>query len=100
MSKINVYNCSFEDVEIPGDYIIVSDPPYNINFSYNEYNDNLEDDIYIYILSKFKGKKLVLIHYPEYVLKYFVPALGIPDKIIQWCCNSNLPGRQHRSIML
>lgn len=99
--KIQLYNDSFENVieNIKNkDVIIVSDPPYNIQFKYNTYHDNLSDNDYIKMIAKFKGMKCVLIHYPEYVMKYFVPALGVPKKIITWCYNSNLPGRQHRLI--
>src|SRR5699024_781253 len=45
-----------------------------------------------------KNKKLAIIHYPEETMKYFIPALGVPDVVNTWCYNSNLPNRQHRLI--
>src|SRR5699024_9637904 len=39
-----------------------------------------------------------IIHYPEETMKYFIPALGVPDVVNTWCYNSNLPNRQHRLI--
>lgn len=83
---------------IEEDFTIITDPPYNINFDYNEYNDNLSDDDYINLIGSLKGYKTAIIHYPEETMKYFVPALGIPDEVNVWAYNSNLPSRQSRLI--
>lgn len=100
MSDIKLINGKFQDVvnDISDDTIIISDPPYNINFDYNEYNDNMSDEDYTKMIAEFKGKKVVLIHYPEEFMKYYVPALGVPDEVVTWCYNSNLPGRHSRLI--
>ena len=84
--------------EMKDDFTIITDPPYNINYEYNEYNDNLIDEEYIELISNFKGLKLAIIHYPEEAMKYFVPALGVPDEVNVWAYNSNLPGRQSRLV--
>ena len=84
--------------ELEEDFIIITDPPYNINYEYNDYNDNLTDEEYIEMISNFKGLKLAIIHYPEESMKYFVPALGIPDEVNVWAYNSNLPSRHSRLI--
>ena len=84
--------------ELEDDFTIITDPPYNIDYEYNEYNDNLTDEEYIELLSNFKGLKLAIIHYPEETMKYFVPALGVPDEVNVWAYNSNLPGRQSRLV--
>ena len=83
---------------IEDDFTIVTDPPYNINFKYNEYNDNMSDDDYIELINKLECYKMAIIHYPEESMKYFVPALGVPDEVNVWAYNSNLPGRQSRLI--
>lgn len=100
MIKLINANCVeiLNTLENKEDYIFISDPPYNINFKYNKYKDNLKDEEYIKLISNFKDLKVVFIHYPEEFIKYFIPALGLPDKIITWCYNTNLPGRQHRLI--
>ena len=78
--------------------LVLSDPPYNINYAYHSYSDNLDDMEYVSILSKFKAPyRTVFIHYAEETMKYFIPALGVPDKVMAWCYNSNLP-RQFRLI--
>jgi DNA modification methylase len=57
----------------------------------------LKDDEYIKLISSFKGLPLAIIHYPEETMKYFVPALGVPNEVVTWCYNSNI-GRQSRLI--
>lgn len=95
-----IYNMDFrEGLEcIEEDYIIVTDPPYNINYDYDEYNDNLSDEEYIRLISNLKDKRLAIIHYPEETMKYYVPALGVPDEVGIWAYNSNLPNRHSRLI--
>ncbi len=78
--------------------IIVTDPPYNIGFEYNQYQDDLSYDDYVELIGHFKGMKTAIIHYPEETMRYFVPALGVPDEVNVWAYNSNLPGRQSRLI--
>ena len=84
--------------ELEEDFTIITDPPYNINYEYNEYNDNLTDEEYIELISNFKGLKLAIIHYPEETMKYFVPALGVPNEVNVWAYNSNLPARHSRLV--
>jgi DNA modification methylase len=50
------------------------------------------------MISSFKCIPSALIHYPEETMKYFVPALGVPDEVVVWCYNSNLPARHSRLI--
>lgn len=100
MNRIKIFNDDFRNVikEIEEDYIIVTDPPYNIGYQYNDYKDDLTDFEYINMISEFRGMKIAIIHYPEETMKYFVNALGVPDEVNTWCYNSNLPNRQHRLI--
>lgn len=74
--------------------VIISDPPYNIQFkNYSGYTDNMKTQLYINMISSFFSMRTVLIHYPEETMKYFVPALGVPNKSIAWCYNSNIARR-------
>ena len=100
MQLIEMKNKDFRDVmyEIEEDFIIVTDPPYNIGYEYNEYPDNLSTSDYIEMIGNLKGKRTAIIHYPEESMKYFVPALGVPDEVNVWAYNSNLPNRHHRLI--
>ena len=100
MQIIEMKNKDFRDVmyEIEEDFIVVTDPPYNIGYEYNEYPDDLSTSDYIELIGNLKGKRTAIIHYPEESMKYFVPALGVPDEVNVWAYNSNLPNRHHRLI--
>ena len=98
MQLIEMKNKDFRDVmyEIEEDFIVVTDPPYNIGYEYNEYPDDLSTEDYIEMIGNLKGKRTAIIHYPEESMKYFVPALGVPDEVNVWAYNSNLQiGRAH-----
>lgn len=100
MSLIEMKNKDFRDVmyEIEEDFIVVTDPPYNIGYEYNEYHDDLPKEEYIEMIGELKGQKTAIIHYPEETMEYFVPALGVPDEVNIWAYNSNLPSRHSRLI--
>lgn len=79
---------------VPLSVPIVSDPPYCIGFGYNSHDDT-DTDLYKAVLDKLKGRPLVLMHYPEDFMRWFVPAFGPPDEVLAWCYPSNL-NRQFR----
>jgi DNA modification methylase len=73
------------------DIIVLSDPPYNINFAgYDKYSDNMPDSEYIDMMRMFKGLKTAIIQYPEEMMSLVYPALGKPDEVLAWCYNSNI----------
>ena len=50
--------------------IIVSDPPFNIGYHYNQYKDKMnEDDYYEMLGTLFGSYPSVVIHYPESLYK-------------------------------
>jgi site-specific DNA-methyltransferase (adenine-specific) len=83
--------------QLPNINMIVTDPPYNIEFKYNQYSDNLSKEDYIKMIATMKSLPVAIIQYPEETMEYIVPALGVPEEVIVWCYNSNLP-RQSRLI--
>ena len=100
LEENKIYNIDFrEGLKLIDEEIglIATDPPYNINFKYDTYSDDLTEDEYIELLCEFRNYPLAIIHYPEETMKYFVPSLGIPDEVIAWCYNSNI-SRQFRLI--
>lgn len=78
--------------------IIITDPPYNIGYKYNEYPDNLTDDDYQNMLAEMQLWNGVFIGYAENTMKDYVVSLGIPDISMAWCYASNLPGKHFRLI--
>lgn len=78
--------------------ILVTDPPFNINYKYNTYNDNMEEDEYYEMLDfYFHDLPSVVIHYPENLYKLAFQIGKFPEKVISWVYNSNT-GKQHRDI--
>ena len=77
--------------------LIITDPPYNVGWKYDTYKDKISENEYLELFSHFKGFKLVVIHYIEDIIKYVVPTMGVPQKVVQWVYNSNMR-KQHRSI--
>lgn len=78
--------------------VIVTDPPFNINYKYNTYNDNMNDDEYFKMLyNLFSDFPSVVIHYPEQLYRLSLVLKKTPKKVISWVYNSNT-GKQHRDI--
>jgi site-specific DNA-methyltransferase (adenine-specific) len=78
--------------------IFVSDPPFNIGYHYNTYNDKMQEDSYYkWLTDIFSSNKHVIINYPENLYKYAIHLGKSPDKVVSWVYNSNT-AKQHRDI--
>lgn len=78
--------------------ILVSDPPFNINYKYNSYIDKMDEDEYYSMLDFFfRDLPCAVIHYPENLYKLSFQIGKFPEKVISWVYNSNT-GKQHRDI--
>ena len=70
--------------------IIVTDPPFNINYKYNTYKDNMNENEYYKMLGfYFHDLPSVVIHYPENLYKLAFQIGKFPTKVISWVYNSN-----------
>lgn len=79
--------------------IIVTDPPFNIGYHYNEYEDNMpEDEYYSWLGGIFQLAPSVIIHYPEDLYKLAFEMGRFPDEVVSWVYPSNM-NRQHRDIV-
>lgn len=102
INKIYVGDCSEILSEIKKTYaedmIIVSDPPFNVGYHYNEYSDNMgADEYYEFMQQIFGDFPSVVIHYPEELYKIAFQIGKFPEKIVSWVYNSNT-AKQHRDI--
>jgi site-specific DNA-methyltransferase (adenine-specific) len=80
------------------DALIVSDPPYNQNYHYNQYSDTLEQANYENLLiAAFKGRKAVIVHYPEESINLLPRLLGKCQEVVSWVYPSNTR-KQHRLV--
>lgn len=79
-------------------YCIVTDPPFNVGYHYNEYKDKMdEDEYYEWLGNIVNGYPCVIIHYPESLYKFAFQIGKFPTRVLSWVYNSNTP-RQHRDI--
>lgn len=104
LNKIYCVDCRDLLPEIISQYkdreiIIVSDPPFNMNYHYDDYADNMNDESYIDFMACVfsQTREFVIIHYPEMLYKIAYELGVFPERIVSWVYNSNTP-RQHRDI--
>lgn len=79
--------------------IIVTDPPFNVGYHYNEYTDNMDENDYYEWLSSILTSvyPVVVVHYPEALYKLAYQMGRFPEKVVSWVYNSNT-AKQHRDI--
>ena len=78
--------------------IIVTDPPFNVGYHYDQYADKMDDGEYYEMLAElFAPFPFVVIHYPEAIYRIAFLTGLFPSRVVSWVYNSNTP-RQHRDI--
>lgn len=78
--------------------IIVSDPPFNIGYHYNQYKDKMGDKEYMDMLYEIFGNhSSVVVHYPEYLYALAIRMKRVPTRVVSWVYNSNT-AKQHRDV--
>lgn len=93
---MEIINGDFREFEIPKG-LVITDPPYNQGYNYNDYRDKLTDDEYIELLSKIPTP-CVIIHYPEETINILPKAIKAKcEQVVCWVYNSNT-GKQSRLI--
>jgi DNA modification methylase len=97
MSKVIVGNMDFREAFVIPEGLVITDPPYNQGYHYNQYSDKLSDDEYIKLLSKIP-LPCVIIHYPEETINILPKAIKAKcEQVVTWVYNSNT-GKQSRLI--
>ena len=87
----------FRDAEFMPKGLTITDPPYNQGYHYDSYNDNLNEEDYIELLSKIPVP-CVIIHYPEETINILPKAIKAKcEQVVSWVYNSNT-GKQSRLI--
>jgi len=96
MSNVKIVNDDFRNQILPKG-LVVTDPPYNQDYSYNLYQDNMSEADYIELLSVIPTP-CVVIHYPEETINLLPQALQVKcEQVVCWVYNSNT-GKQSRLI--
>ena len=94
--KVEIINEDFRTCNIP-EGLVITDPPYNQGYAYNEYRDKMSEDNYIELLSRIPTP-CVIIHYPEETINLLPKALKVKcEQVVCWVYNSNT-GKQSRLI--
>jgi len=94
MMETKVIKGDYRDYEIPKG-LVITDPPYNQGYKYNDYEDRLSEEEYIELLSKIPTP-CVIIHYPEETINILPKAIkGKCEQVVCWVYNSNT-GKQSR----
>lgn len=79
-------------------YYVISDPPYNQGYHYDEYSDGMDIDEYGEMMRlAFSDTKSVIIHYPEQTINILARVLEGLQESVSWVYNSNT-AKQHRLI--
>lgn len=87
----------FRQAEFMPKGLTITDPPYNQGYHYDSYNDNLNEEDYIELLSKIPVP-CVIIHYPEETINILPKAIKAKcEQVVSWVYNSNT-GKQSRLI--
>lgn len=87
-----------ENIKSKKNIIVVTDPPFNINYHYINYKDNMNEKEYYKMLSNIIiNFPSVIIHYPEALHKLSIESGIAPIKCVSWVYNSNT-AKQHRDI--
>ena len=94
--NLKVINKDFRECDVP-DGLVITDPPYNQGYAYNQYKDRMSEDEYIELLSNIPTP-CVIIHYPEETINLLPKAIKTKcEQVVCWVYNSNT-GKQSRLI--
>lgn len=79
--------------------VIISDPPFNINYHYETYHDKLSPQEYLQLLrDAFAGRDCVIIHYPEQSINLLPQVMGSKCvETVAWVYGGQLP-KKHRLV--
>lgn len=93
---VEIINRDFRECEVPNG-LTITDPPYNQNFKYASYRDNLKFQDYVNLMSSIQPP-CVIIHYPEATINILSRAIPVScEEVVCWVYNSNT-GKQSRLI--
>lgn len=72
-------------------FYVITDPPYNQNYQYTTYRDNLDKADYSILLKEaFENMKSVIMHYPEQTINLLPSVTGTQcTQSVCWIYNSN-----------
>jgi DNA modification methylase len=96
---LTIYHGDARDVlaSVTSKALMVTDPPYNVGYHYDEHHDQLPDKEYWEWMLSVVRRPLVFLHYPEAVITLARKMRRSPEKVVAWVYHANTP-KQWRSI--
>lgn len=70
---------------------VITDPPYNIGYHYDEYKDSLTEEEYRELISSTVRTPSVVLHYAEDMFGIASALNELPNKCTAWVYNANTP---------
>ncbi len=95
--NITLYHADAREIMPSFAGVVITDPPYNIGYSYEGYKDNLPQEEYQELLRLTCRPQSVVIHYAEDLCALSWALEELPAKIVAWVYNSNT-ARQWRGV--
>ena len=77
--------------------VVITDPPFNIKYGYDGYEDNLPKKEWLEVLAFVCKPPCVMILYPEMMFEFARAIDEVPKRCVSWVYNSNT-AKQHRMI--
>jgi DNA modification methylase len=77
--------------------LMVTDPPYNVGYHYDEHDDSMPDSEYWAFLRDVLRMPLVFLHYPEALFHVARLFSRVPDEMVAWVYHANTP-KQWRAL--
>ena len=78
--------------------VVVTDPPFNVNYHYRQYVDKMPESEYFSWLAEITAlTSSVVVLYPEQLHRLSIEKQEMPERVVSWVYNSNTP-KQHRDI--
>ena len=71
--------------------LMVTDPPYNVGYHYDEHDDRMSYGDYWEMLRSVLSMPLVFIHYPETMYEVSKKFRRAPDEVVAWVYHANTP---------
>jgi DNA modification methylase len=99
ISDATLYHADCRDIlpTLEGVDCVVTDPPYNVGYSYESYDDSLSEEDYKRLIGTFSPYPCAFIHYPESLPLISLALEEPPRKVVAWVYNANTP-RQWRIV--
>jgi site-specific DNA-methyltransferase (adenine-specific) len=94
--SVTIYHGDCREIALPRG-LMVTDPPYNVGYHYDEYKDSMPDAEYWAFLGGVLRMPLVFLHYPEALFSVARLFHRVPDEVVAWVYHANTP-KQWRAL--